>query len=96
MLPLVETDWLAEQLDNPNLRILDCSAIHQDSDDGNRREYFSGRAEWEKAHIIGSVFADILSDLTKRRLAEMESGRTAGFHQGNKLSTWQADGQDTR
>ena len=62
--PLVETDWLAEQLDNPNLRILDCSVMHQDSDDGNRRKYFSGRAEWEKAHIPGSVFADILNDLT--------------------------------
>lgn len=40
-LPLVETDWLAEQLDNPNLRILDCNVMYRDSDDGNRREYFS-------------------------------------------------------
>ena len=32
--PLVETNWLAERLDNPDLRILDCSVIMNVTDDG--------------------------------------------------------------
>ena len=61
--PLVETDWLAAHLEDPRLRILDCSVIFEDTEDGSRRAYFSGRADWEKAHIPGSLFIDFLRDL---------------------------------
>ncbi len=61
--PLVETDWLAAHLEDPHLRIVDCSVVYQDTENGNRRAYFSGRADWEKAHIPGSLFVDFLRDL---------------------------------
>ncbi len=63
--PLVETNWLAERLDNPDLRVLDCSVIMHVTDDGDHK-YFSVRAEWEKADIPGSAFIDILTDLGSR------------------------------
>ena len=60
--PLVETSWLAENLGNSNLRIIDCSIKHQDTDDGVRK-YFSERAEWEKAHIPSSVYINSLTEI---------------------------------
>ena len=63
--PLVETSWLAERLDDPALRILDCSVMMEISDQGDRK-YGSGRAAWDKAHIPGSAFVDILTDLGPR------------------------------
>lgn len=63
--PLVETNWLSERLDNPDLRILDCSVIMHVTDDGNRK-YSSGKVEWDNAHIPGSGFIDILTDLGPR------------------------------
>ena len=63
--PLVETNWLAERLDKPNLRILDCSVIMNVTENGDRK-YSSGRADWDAAHIRGSGFVDILTDLGPR------------------------------
>ena len=63
--PLVETNWLSERLDNPDVRTLDCSVIMNVTDDGDHK-YSSGKAEWEKAHIPGSGFVDILTDLGSR------------------------------
>lgn len=63
--PLVETNWLSERLDNPDLRILDCSVIMHVTDDGNRK-YSSGKVEWDNAHIPGSGFINILTDLGPR------------------------------
>lgn len=51
---LVETDWLASHLDDPNLRILDCSVLFNDD----------GRAAWERGHIPGSCFADVMHELS--------------------------------
>ncbi len=55
--PLVSTDWLADHLTDPDLRILDCSWWLP----AERR---SGHAEYTEAHIPGAVFFDIdaLSD----------------------------------
>ncbi len=49
---LVSTDWLAEHLSMPDLRILDASWYLPDM---NR----DGRAEYDKAHIPGARFFDI-------------------------------------
>jgi len=49
--PLVETSWLSSHLDEPNVRILECTAQ-------------SGQAAWAKGHIPGSGFADLLSALS--------------------------------
>ena len=59
--PLVETSWLAEHLDSSDLRIIDCSIKHQDHD--IVRKYFSGKVEWEKAHIPGSVYVNSLTEI---------------------------------
>ena len=61
---LVETDWLEAHLDDPDIRILDCTTFLRASDDGYYME--SGLQEWEKAHIPGSVFADLSTDLSNQ------------------------------
>lgn len=59
---LVEVGWLAEHLQDPNLRILDAT-IQIEPGAGIR----SGREDWERSHIPGSSFADLfaLSDPDK-------------------------------
>jgi thiosulfate/3-mercaptopyruvate sulfurtransferase len=59
---LVETDWLESHLDDPKIRILDCTTFVRASEDGYHME--SGLQEWKKAHIPGSVFADLSNDLS--------------------------------
>jgi thiosulfate/3-mercaptopyruvate sulfurtransferase len=61
---LVETDWLEDHLDDPNIRILECTTFVRTSDDGYRME--SGLGGWKKGHILGSVFADLATDLSDR------------------------------
>jgi thiosulfate/3-mercaptopyruvate sulfurtransferase len=64
-LPLVETDWLAPRLDDPGLRVLECTVfLHPDAPHGYRAE--SGRATWAAGHIPGSGFADLTDDLCDR------------------------------
>ena len=65
MKPLVEANWLAEQLDDSDLRIVDAT-IHL-------RTFpipgiKSGLANWKRGHIPGAVYADLrkLSDPSKR------------------------------
>jgi thiosulfate/3-mercaptopyruvate sulfurtransferase len=62
--PLVETGWLDEHLGDPDLRVLDCTVFLRPIEGGVRPE--SGRAEWERAHIPGSAFADLPGDLSDR------------------------------
>lgn len=64
---LVETDWLEAHLDDPDLRILDCTVFLRPVDGGVRPE--SGRAAWAEGHIPGSGFADLLEDLSDRNSA---------------------------
>lgn len=65
---LVETDWLAAHLDDPNLRVLECTVfLRRDEARGMRIE--SGRAAWEEGHIPGSAFADLPHDLSDRDAA---------------------------
>ena len=61
--PLVETGWLADQLGAPDLRILDCSVVRKDNPDGSYG-FGSGKEAWEKGHIPGSIFADVLKELS--------------------------------
>jgi thiosulfate/3-mercaptopyruvate sulfurtransferase len=62
---LVETDWLAAHLDDPALRVLECTTIlHPLPDGGYRAE--SGLATWEAGHIPGSGFADLTGELSDR------------------------------
>ncbi|WP_437766706.1 sulfurtransferase [Sorangium sp. So ce281] len=61
---LVDTGWLQEHLDDPDLRILDCTVFLTPTSGGVHVE--SGRAAWAEAHIPGSAFADLLADLSDR------------------------------
>jgi thiosulfate/3-mercaptopyruvate sulfurtransferase len=62
---LVETDWLAQHLDDPGVRVLECTVyLHPKPDHGFRAE--SGRAKWAEGHIPGAGFADLTADLSDR------------------------------
>ncbi|MDQ7069514.1 MAG: sulfurtransferase [Rhodobacterales bacterium] len=64
---IVTTDWLADHLDTPNLRIFDCTTLLEASDDPKRiYNIISGRAGFETGHIPGAGFLDIQRDLSLR------------------------------
>jgi thiosulfate/3-mercaptopyruvate sulfurtransferase len=63
---LVETDWLAEHLNDPELRIIECSVgmpNYQEDSAGDHIEIVSGRSDYEQGHIPGSDFVDLLTEL---------------------------------
>jgi thiosulfate/3-mercaptopyruvate sulfurtransferase len=62
---LVETEWLAAHLGDPDLRVLDCTIARVTGLDGVVR-LSSGRDIWAQGHIPTSVFADFVNDLTDR------------------------------
>lgn len=65
---LVETEWLATNIEEPTLRVLECTAIlHPLPDGGYRAE--SGLATWATGHIPRSGFADLTGDLSDRTSA---------------------------
>jgi thiosulfate/3-mercaptopyruvate sulfurtransferase len=55
---LVETDALEQRLDDPNLRILDCTT-HLIPDPKITYQVVPGRADFEKGHIPGAQFVDL-------------------------------------
>jgi len=60
---LVETEWLAAHLNDPHLRVLDCTVfLHADKARGYRVE--SGYQKWQEGHIPGSGFADLTKELS--------------------------------
>ncbi len=64
--PLVSTDWLAEHLDQPDVRILESTAwLDPPSSEGKPYDIRSGRADWESGHIPSSAFADVQHDLAE-------------------------------
>lgn len=66
---LVETDWLENHLDDPQLRVLDCTAYlpnYFDESAGRRIEMLSGRDNWTAGHIPGSAFVDLREELCDR------------------------------
>jgi len=64
---LVETDWLEKNLDNPNLRVYDCTVVAKLNPLRGARFPFvfaSGRARFEDEHIPGAGFLDLLGELS--------------------------------
>ncbi|HUG14877.1 MAG TPA: sulfurtransferase [Thermomicrobiales bacterium] len=60
---LVETEWLADHLDDPDLRIVDCTMyLPDDSEEGVTTA--SGRANYALGHIPGAAYVDLLEDLS--------------------------------
>src|SRR5258706_5289877 len=62
---LVETEWLAQHLDDPGVRVLECTVyLHPKPEGGFRAE--SGREKWTEGHIPGAGFADLTHALSDR------------------------------
>jgi len=66
MNPLVETDWLARHLDDPGIRVLECTVYLHPADVPGGFRVESGRAKWSEGHIAGAGFADLQDDLSDR------------------------------
>jgi thiosulfate/3-mercaptopyruvate sulfurtransferase len=66
---LVSTEWLALNLSDPALRLLDCTVFLRPPDPATGRRAFtieSGRANYDTGHIPGAAFADLAHDLSDR------------------------------
>ncbi|RPH73892.1 MAG: sulfurtransferase [Candidatus Rokuibacteriota bacterium] len=64
---LVETDWLAEHLGDPDLRVLECTVfLHPAPDAPGGFRVESGRAKWAEGHIPGAGFVDLQEELSDR------------------------------
>ena len=60
--PLVSTGWLQESLDQPDLRIVDCTVVMRPTEDGGYT-FVGGEDEYRAGHIPGSSFVDVLREL---------------------------------
>jgi thiosulfate/3-mercaptopyruvate sulfurtransferase len=63
---LVETDWLAKHLDDPDLRIVDCTQYLPNYGEKVELKTVSGRENYTKGHIPGAAYVDLLGELTDR------------------------------
>ena len=63
---LVETDWLAAHLGDPNLVVLDCTT-HLIPDPMITYTVKPGREDFEKGHIPGAQFLDLQADLSDQQ-----------------------------
>jgi len=61
---LAETDWLAEHLADPTLRIVDIRGIIRPPD-APHPHYEGNRSAYLEAHIPGAVFVDWTADITE-------------------------------
>ncbi len=62
---LVGTDWLAQNLGNPNVRVLDCTTHLPPRPDFSLYDVVPGREDFEQAHIPGAAFIDIEHDVSE-------------------------------
>jgi thiosulfate/3-mercaptopyruvate sulfurtransferase len=65
--PLVSTAWLAERLDDPDLRVVDIRGYveKETRDDGSQEAVYRGAPEeYAEAHVPGAVFVDWTTDIT--------------------------------
>lgn len=59
---LVETEWLETHLDDPDLRVLDCTVSVRPDASGTLGN--GGREAWTRSHIPGSGFIDLMHELS--------------------------------
>ncbi len=65
--PLVQTDWLEEHLNYPEVHVVDIRGYVRKKDLGDGRqqaEYLAAREEYDEAHVPGAVYVDWTSDIT--------------------------------
>jgi thiosulfate/3-mercaptopyruvate sulfurtransferase len=63
---LVGTEWLAGHLDDPGVRVLECTVYLYPAEVTGGYRVESGRARWAQGHIPGAGFADLSEDLSDR------------------------------
>ncbi len=63
---LVSTDWLADHLHDPDLRVFECTTYLDYLPPGHEAPYrvVSGRADYERGHIKGAGFLDLQNELS--------------------------------
>ena len=61
---LVSTDWLADNLEQANLRIFDTTIYLKPKEGGGGYQIDSGRDNWTKSHIPGAGFIDLAKEFT--------------------------------
>ena len=59
---LVTTNWLSQNLEVPNLVVLDCT-VNQEPDEGGGFHNISGRSAYDTGHIPLAGFADLKGEL---------------------------------
>ncbi|WP_068400161.1 sulfurtransferase [Kribbia dieselivorans] len=59
---LVDPTWLADHRDDPRLRIIDATTFLTQPEGDGYYDVASGREAYEREHIPGAVFADLLID----------------------------------
>jgi thiosulfate/3-mercaptopyruvate sulfurtransferase len=63
---LVEAGWLAQHLDDPAVRVLECTVYLHPADAPGGYRVESGRARWAQGHIPGAGFVDLQEELSDR------------------------------
>lgn len=58
--PIVDGDWVEQHLEHPQLRILDATVIL----DPSSWEANSGRSSYERSHLPGASFVDLIAELS--------------------------------
>ena len=64
---LVDTEWLECNLKIDSLRIVESTSLlpnYFEEDEADKTKKESGRSMWDKDHITGSIFIDILTELS--------------------------------
>jgi thiosulfate/3-mercaptopyruvate sulfurtransferase len=62
---IVDTQWLADNLRDPSLRVFDCTTyLRYETGTGRPYRVESGRADYDKGHIPGSAFLDLQGELS--------------------------------
>jgi thiosulfate/3-mercaptopyruvate sulfurtransferase len=61
---LVSTDWLADHLEDPAIRILETTVYLHPAEVPGGYRVESGRARWAEGHIPGSGFVDLQEELS--------------------------------
>jgi len=65
---IVETDWLETHLDDPTLRLFDCTVhlVYAEAPPGKPYKVKSGREDFDNGHIPGADFLDLQGELSNQ------------------------------
>src|SRR4029450_2463350 len=63
---LVETEWMAQHLDDPAVRVLECNVFLLPAEVPGGVRVESGRGKWAEGHIPGAGFIDLQDELSDR------------------------------